>query len=358
MKNYVNGFYLEKLYYSPQFEPVIRELIKREIPYVVIIPKTRDRDEINQREESINYCKQNNFTYCLEEEDCFCNVLVFGNTPRHIHTQFNKSAFINHGVWGGKTMNIEPGLNEVDVRFLDGKFLEEYLCELYPEKKHIFYASGYSKLDNYFKLTDDDRKKFLQERHLDINKKTILYAPTFYPSSVLKMGKKFAEDFADCNIILKPHSHLFLRKKYRKDLQRLQSWAGAPNVYLANFNETNILPFLHAADLLISDMSSAVFEFSGVGKPAIINMFLHYRPIDRLFPHKVRKRLDISKFYLWEVGDTPKNYKEMVQYARENLANPDKNKTKREELSRYVVGEVDGKVSERIVNKLMELANI
>ena len=41
MKNYTIGFYLEKLYYSPQFEPVIKEIIKRNISYVVIIPKNR-----------------------------------------------------------------------------------------------------------------------------------------------------------------------------------------------------------------------------------------------------------------------------------------------------------------------------
>lgn len=35
MKNYTIGFYLEKLYYSPQFEPVIKEIIKRNISYVV-----------------------------------------------------------------------------------------------------------------------------------------------------------------------------------------------------------------------------------------------------------------------------------------------------------------------------------
>ena len=355
MKNYTIGFYLEKLYYSPQFEPVLREIIKRNISYVVIIPKNLDRDELNQREESIKYCKEENFTYCLEEDDCACNVMVFGNTPHPTHTRFKKSALIMHGVWGGKTVNAAPSLNNVDLRFLDGKFLENSLSELFPEKKSIYYVSGYSKLDSYFKLTDEDRIKFLQHCNLDVNKKTILYAPTFYPSSVLNMGKKFPEDLAEYNIILKPHSHLFLRKKYRKDLHRLESWTKYPNVYLAKFNETNILPFLHAADLMISDMSSAVFEFSGVGKPAIVNMFLRYRLLHRIFPHKVTKRLDTANFYLWEVGDTPKNYQEMLQNAKENLSNPDKNKTKREEMSRLVVGIVDGKVSERIVNKLLEL---
>ena len=123
--------------------------------------------------------------------------MVFGNAPRHISTPFKKSALIMHGTWGGKTVNYAPDLNDVDLRFLDGKFMEDRLLELFPEKKSIYYISGYSKLDNYFQLTEEDRIKFLQSCHLDINKKTILYAPTFYPSSILKMGKKFPEDFAE-----------------------------------------------------------------------------------------------------------------------------------------------------------------
>ena len=355
MENYIIGFYLEKLYYIPHFEPVIKEIIKRDIAYVIIIPKNRGRDELNQREESIKYCQEKGFMYCLDEENRECHIMVFGNTPRHISTSFKKSALIMHGTWGGKTVNYAPDLNNVDLRFLDGKFMEDRLNELFPEKKSIYYISGYSKLDNYFLLTEEDRIKFLQSCNLDINKKTILYAPTFYPSSILKMGKKFPEDFAEYNIILKPHSHLFLRKRYRRDLHRLETWASYPNVYLAKFNETDILPFLNASDLMISDMSSAVFEFSGIGKPAIVNMFLRYRLHDRLFPHKARKRLDIENFYLWEVADTPKSKQNMVKKAREALAGINKNKAKREELVRYVMGVVDGKVSSKIVDKLLEL---
>ena len=61
MENYTIGFYLEKLYYIPHFEPVIKEIIKRGITYVIIIPKNRGRDELNQREESIKYCQEKGF---------------------------------------------------------------------------------------------------------------------------------------------------------------------------------------------------------------------------------------------------------------------------------------------------------
>ncbi len=68
-------------------------------------------------------------------------------------------------------------------------------------------------------------------------------------------------------------------------------------------------------------MSSAVFEFAGVGKPAIVNMFLRYRLHHRLFPHKATKRLDTANFFLWEVGDTPRRYAEMLKMPRRTLRN-------------------------------------
>lgn len=169
------------------------------------------------------------------------------------------------------------------------------------------------------------------------------------------MDKKFPEQLKEYNIILKPHSNIFLRKTYRKDLNILQEWAKYPNVYLAEFRETNILPFFYAADLLISDISSAVYEFASLRKPVIINMFLYYRFIARIFRKKITKRLDIQNFHLWEVGDTPKNYSEMLKFCKENIENPEKNKQKREELTRYVVGEVDGCASQRIVDKLSQM---
>ncbi|MFR4036396.1 MAG: hypothetical protein ACLTZT_00535 [Butyricimonas faecalis] len=177
MENYTIGFYLEKLYYIPHFEPVIKEIIKRGISYIIIIPKNRERDELNQREASIKYCQEKGFMHCLDEENRECNVMVFGNTPRHISTSFKKSALIMHGTWGGKTVNYEPDLNDVDLRFLDGKFMEDRLNERFPEKKSIYYISGYSKLDNYFLLTEEDRIKFLQSCHLDINKRPYYTLP-------------------------------------------------------------------------------------------------------------------------------------------------------------------------------------
>ena len=44
---------------------------------------------------------------------------------------------------------------------------------------------------------------------IDPTKKTILFAPTFYPSSIEKFGIHFGELTKNFNVILKPHMWTF-----------------------------------------------------------------------------------------------------------------------------------------------------
>lgn len=348
------GFYLEKLYFMPHFEPVIEELRRRGISYTVIIHKNLHRDELNQRAESIKYCTEQHLNYCLEEKCPPLQYLVFGASPHPVELKYDKSVIIFHGTWGGKAVYLNQENNNADIRFIDGKFYEDILGALYPDQVNKLCISGYSKLDSYFKFTEQDKITLLKKYGLDPNKKTILYAPTFYPSSILKLKNNFPETFRDYNIIIKPHSNIFLRSKYRKTLHHIRNWEKYGNVYIPDFHEANILPFMHCADLMISDISSAVYEFAGLGKPVIINMFLHYRWHHLFLRYKLEKRLDKAHFYLWNVGDIANNYQEMVSFCFENLQNPAKNQKQREQFVNYVIGQVDGKVSERIVNRLLE----
>ncbi len=75
--------------------------------------------------------------------------MVFGNTPRPFIPR-SRNLPLSCMEWGGKIVNYASDLNDVDLRFLDGEFLENSLTKLFPEKKSIYYVSGYSKLDSYF----------------------------------------------------------------------------------------------------------------------------------------------------------------------------------------------------------------
>ena len=248
------GFYLEKLYFIPHFEPVIQELRKRGLSYTVIIPSNLDRDEVDQRHEAVAYCRERNLVYCLREDCPAVEYLVFANGVRELGISYQKSVLIFHGTWGGKSVYLDPGLNEVDIRFIDGRFYEDILNEYFPEKKCELCVTGYSKLDAYFDFKEEDKTGLLKRCGLDPCKKTILYAPTFYPSSILKIGSDFPVVLKDYNIIVKPHSNIFLRSKYRHTLKHIRKWGKHENVFIAGFGETNILPFMYAADLMISDI--------------------------------------------------------------------------------------------------------
>ena len=90
---------------------------------------------------------------------------------------------------------------------------------------------------------------------LDNNKKTILYAPTFYPSSIERFPKNFPADLENYNIIIKPHFFSMSKKKYLKQRELLHHWESFNNTYLAKVNDYSLLPFLKSADLMISDAS-------------------------------------------------------------------------------------------------------
>lgn len=349
------GFYVEKLYFMPHFEPIIEVVKNRSLEYTVIIPKGKKRDELNQRQETIEYCQKKQLNFYLEEECPALRFLVFANTPHSLSIDYEKSIIVFHGTWGGKNVYLDAKLNDVDIRFIEGPFYEELLGSLYPEQAEKLCISGYSKLDSYFKLTEADKVELLNRCHLDLEKKTILYAPTFYPSSILRLKKDFPETFKECNIIIKPHSNIFLRKQYRKALKHIQNWGKYPNVYISDFKETNLLPFMYASDLMISDISSAVYEFAGIGKPVVINMFLHYRFHHLIFPSKIENRLDRAHFDLWNVGSIANSYSEMVTACKENILYPEKAQQQREKYVNYVLGSVDGKSSERIINKLLAI---
>jgi len=133
----------------------------------------------------------------------------------------------------------------------------------------------------------------------------------------------------------------------------LEGWKKSGNVHLAGPDEYNILPFFSVADVMISDESSAVFEFAALGKPVIRNRFITLRLSYRLFPWKLSKRMDRDIERYSGVARDARDYKETLQILREVLADPPMDNPRIKQYSLELVGNVDGKASERIVDYLL-----
>jgi len=354
--DYFAVFYTEHLYYIPQYLPVAKELKKRGLSFLFVVKESSKRDVFDQNDAICKVCEKEALTYQIGENglaDANIEYLICGG-DRYPETNipYRQNVLIIHGI-GTKVSAFTEEKNKYNIRFVEGDFRLRKLNEFYPDAKVIWENVGFSKLDDVFEYTKKDKEDLLLKMGLNPDKLTLLYAPTFYPSSIEKMSKAFPKHFKDYNIIIKPHYFSYLRKKYKKQRKIFKKWKTFDNVYFAGFEDYNIAPFFAIADLLISDESSVVFEFAALDKPVICNRFIHLRLSYRLFgKYKFNKRMEASMNQFRDIGENVWNYKDLKAAVESELKNPEQKRAKREEYTKEIIGPVDGKVSFRMVNVL------
>ena len=347
MKNYFITFYIQYPYYLPHVLPIAKKLKKyqKSILFVLSNKNTNNfiEDTLNKEEIEFTYGEDR-----LEEVDS--KILFFLNHYEPVQTK-SIIVFMAHAI-GTKKCSFDSMIFIADIVFTEGDYRFDGLNQKYPQFKDKIYKIGYSKLDP-IKQYNNKKISLLENMILDPNKKTILYAPTFYPSSITKMSKSFPLDFKDCNIIVKPHYLSLNRKKYKSQVDMFHKWDKSSNVYICNQKDYDLIPFLAISDILISDESSAVFEFAALNKPVILNRFIKLRLSYMLFPRKLFKRLDQGMDIYRNIGPNPKSYKQMRLDINEELKNSSKYEKIRVEYNKKIVGIVDGDVSKRAVDILL-----
>lgn len=279
--------------------------------------------------------------------------IVFGNGYGYLDqlAPETRSAQLYHGI-GTKTDVYSPTLMDMDVRFVEGPYYQARLRAMYPEA--TLAAVGYAKVDP-FSYPEGERPRLdLAALGLDPGKRTILYAPTHMPSSFPKMSADFPADFADFNVLVKPHSLSYFGGKKKSHRRLMELWAQAPNVHVAAFDEYDPLPYMTAADLLISDESSVLFEFAVQDRPIVWCDFLwvHWTRRGPL-AYRLRRRLDGGVAVHRALAAHAQRYRDLRRVVDEELANPGRYRAARRHAVAELVGPTDGKVSERIADYLM-----
>lgn len=345
-------FVTNHLYYLPQFLPVAHELKKRDKRVLFLL---LGLDLPIQNRIAEDFLTKNDFECRFFDEtapDIHTTFFISGaNGFPKVNVKYEYSCLIVHGI-GTKAGYYTEEQNKYDIRFIEGQHRVDTIKQLYPQAHSKLYNVGFAKLDGVFRLSQKDRTDLFYKMGLDPLKKTILYAPTFYPSSIDKMPKAFPADFLEYNLIIKPHFFSFLIKTYRHHLKAFNKWEKYPNVYFAGVEEFNLVPFLSIADIMISDESSAIFEFAALDKPVICNRNVKFRLTYRLFKWKKRKRMDAQMDPFRDVAISVNRYSELKSAVAEELANPGRKSLDRKRICDQIVGMVDGNVSQRIVDVL------
>lgn len=139
-------------------------------------------------------------------------------------------------------------------------------------------VTGFIKTDLLFGTNAMGRSRFCQIMNLDQNKKIILFAPTFNDElSAIPVIQERIKQFAtpDTVVMIKLHymTSLKWRKMYKVLAQRNE------NIFL--LEDSDYSGMMHAADVMISDVSSMFVEFMLMNKPVV----LLQNPRLREYPH-------------------------------------------------------------------------
>ncbi|MGN1269862.1 MAG: CDP-glycerol glycerophosphotransferase family protein [Clostridia bacterium] len=203
---------------------------------------------------------------------------------------------------------------------------EESLIPVYEEvfgiKKEKILPYGLSRMDNFFdkesiqKIKEDLYKDFPYLKE----KKVILFAPTFraktqanayYPNEMIDLEKIYN--------LCKEQGYVFIIKMHpfvKEHIQIPQEY----NKYIKDFSSyTDINDLFYITDILITDYSSSVYEFSKLNKPILLYTFDldNYQLINKV--HKNVKEYKFAKvcFNMDELIENIKNIQQHTQNEKE-----------------------------------------
>ncbi|MDF0533492.1 CDP-glycerol glycerophosphotransferase family protein [Shewanella sp. A32] len=341
-------------YYLPQYLPVMDELKKRQQNVGFVFYRNTEQllvaESLVERYQLavtwVNDHKQALAFYLTAGADW----IIFGNSCDYLSQLkgVSQTALMQHGI-GPKACYYEVSDSDFDVRFVEGQHRLQRLQALYPQKK--FVDTGYAKLDPIIQRRESGID--LAAVGLDPRKPTLLYSPTFYPSTIENMARDWPKDFSEYNILLKPHYFSLTKPNYQKQKKLLEYWSGFNNVYLAPVAQTNLLPFMVSADVLVSDASSALFEFAALDKPVVWCDFYHLRWTYRgVFKFRFNRRMDSDLYRYADIAAHAKNYSTLKAVVDQQLQNPRSYAVARSRYTEELAGKVDGRCSQRIVDYL------
>lgn len=208
------------------------------------------------------------------------DVVIVGDTVRDPR-RYGKTllCFVNHGT-GIKNIlyrNLRLHQRTRYQIFVEGEYRAERIRRAGVEGVSTVHKVGLPKLDPLFWPDYPSRVAILRRLGLDPARPTVLFAPTYKPTCIDVVQDRVLPQTRNCNLIIKLH-HYSWRGKYAPHWHhRLYERAVTryPHAVLIPVEEYNILPYLYAADTLISEASSTMFDFLALDRIGIIFVLSH-----------------------------------------------------------------------------------
>ncbi len=337
----------EHLYYLPQFESIIHELKKKGEKNIFgsISLKIPDMEQklfhsemnrlgaevitSNSEIDRLRHLKQMNF-----------DLIFVGNknTISKIKGNNSFSIMVYHGI-GLKQSYYTDLTKEMDVICVESQYRKEQLNDLGFNAVN----TGFTKLDLIDSAIEKD----------NIGVPTILYAPTFFPSSLQKTIP-FLDQLADYNVIIKLHHFFWTDSRYgtiRRDLESYIKNLG--NINLSTFETYNIMSLYPQADILISDFSSTIFEYLFFNRPIVQTTYYTSRMKYKMFSSLIEKRIDRDRAEEIDFVFYCENPENLATSVLEAINNPEKHSTERISALKRFLGNTKVNSAEKVINAIV-----
>jgi len=212
-------FECHRAYYLPSFFPIIEEMKNRGgYEIYASIPLTMPLEE---RDIFSDVCKENeistitaiNETTRVEKlKERKFQIIIVGNVGKieQIADPSTLVIMVYHGI-GLKQTYYRDITDRIDIRVVESK--ERYDILQKQGQKNLV-LTGYLKCDPLVEY-DNSQADILDKLGLDPTKKTVLYAPSFYPSSIEKISPELAQFSNEFNLIIKLHNFSWFQKRYQ-----------------------------------------------------------------------------------------------------------------------------------------------
>lgn len=360
------------LYHLAQFDPLIDLLENDDRFKIFFSTSSKNRKEEIEICTSILNKRKGSFIF-HENEDIRktkikklnLDVFICGWSRYEIESYVSKTTLvimIYHGI-GVKPSYWRDNNKRLDVRFVEGQYRIDQLRKHGVDTDLVL--TGYIKLDSLFNKNSNYYKEKEELLSLDNSKKTILYAPTFYPSSLEKLGLSLGDITSGYNLIIKPHMWTYYLDSFggislkgqRKLIFKLIDQFD--HIRLLEPAEYNVTPYYKISDLLLTDASSTIYEMIALSKPVVVNRFYHLKLSHRIFQKRLyKRRLDkemndeVEKFCF--LAD---NVKQLPLAIEKALNQNNKNTALIEEYQKKMLYKLDGSASIRARDEILKRIN-
>ncbi|MFC1747055.1 CDP-glycerol glycerophosphotransferase family protein [Candidatus Neomarinimicrobiota bacterium] len=346
------------LYYLPHFTPIMtvmqeraRYSIAASLPLGV---PSGEREAFARAVENLDveYLTAGSESDRLKRlHDTPFDVIIVGNVGRlpKIAGEHTLAVMVYHGI-GLKQSYYRDISPRVDIRAVES---EERFEELRALGFRNSILTGFTKLDPLAQPAGRELEQYRAKLNLDPDVPTMLYAPTFYPSSLERLAPSIQELARDMNVILKLHNFSWFQKRYARHHRLARSLAEShAHICLVPPEDYDILPCYRLADVLLSDLSSTLFEFLATGKPVIKADTVKLRLKHRLFQRRIQRRLDARREQQIDFAYPVNAPEDLVGSVHRILVNPDELAGARQSAARRYLYRLDGQASHRLVDAI------